>query len=298
MRSATAYPPESAGWMGAQGCVVAVVQGYGGARVPARATRAAVSSCPSFFSTLEKLGALALMGMLRIKNWTKYQHYSDRCPPWIKLHAMILDDPDWRSLSDAGKAHLVSIWLLASRIHEVVGVDAEVPDDPSYLSALTGCRITSQSLQVLKDKGFLVPCKQDASNVLAKCYDDSSSPEHSRDARAHSASVSVSASEEEGVQGEEEIPEPLAASPAFVATWAEWLTCRRENRWSTKPAWAKRQLAMLAEHGPDVARAALEMAMSQGWQSVWPAKVRSEAGNASDNLDEKYAGIGTKVANS
>lgn len=118
-----------------------------------------------------------------IKNWRTYQHYNDRCPPWIKLHSSILDDPGWRSLSDTSKAHLVSIWVLASRLHGDPNTDAKVPDAATYLSALTGCRITVASLQLLIDKGFLILEGDAASGLLADC-------KPSRDAHAHSVSVS------------------------------------------------------------------------------------------------------------
>jgi hypothetical protein len=28
---------------------------------------------------------------LRVKNWSEFQHYKDRNPPWIKLHRTLLD---------------------------------------------------------------------------------------------------------------------------------------------------------------------------------------------------------------
>jgi len=102
---------------------------------------------------------------LKIRNWRKFQHYKDRCPPWIKLHAGLIDNRDWRELDDRIKTHLVAIWLLATRLHVDPKTDAAVPSDPKYLSALTGCSITDHSLETLINKGFLV----DASNSLASC---------------------------------------------------------------------------------------------------------------------------------
>ena len=48
-------------------------------------------------------------------NFEKYQHYRNRTPPWIKLYNRLLDDYAFGRLPDASKAHLVAIWLLASR---------------------------------------------------------------------------------------------------------------------------------------------------------------------------------------
>lgn len=51
----------------------------------------------------------------RICNLEKYQHYKNRSPEWIKLHASTLDDPDFMRLQDASKWLAVASMLLAAR---------------------------------------------------------------------------------------------------------------------------------------------------------------------------------------
>lgn len=51
---------------------------------------------------------------MRIKDWSKYQHFKNRTPPWIKLYRDILDDPDWHELSAGASKTLVMLWLVAS----------------------------------------------------------------------------------------------------------------------------------------------------------------------------------------
>jgi len=51
---------------------------------------------------------------LRVKNWSKHQHFKDRTPPWIKLYRDILDDPDWHALDGDVAKLLIGIWLIAS----------------------------------------------------------------------------------------------------------------------------------------------------------------------------------------
>src|SRR5690625_3706957 len=51
---------------------------------------------------------------IRIRNWSKHQHFKDRTPPWIKLYREILDDPDWHELSGDDAKLLVGLWLVAS----------------------------------------------------------------------------------------------------------------------------------------------------------------------------------------
>jgi len=89
------------------------------------------------------------MEYLSVKNFDKFQHYTDRDPPWIKLYYSILADYDFIKLSDAAKCHLVLIWLLASRTQN------KIPDDPKWIKAQIQVK-RSVDLEELKEAGFLV----------------------------------------------------------------------------------------------------------------------------------------------
>jgi hypothetical protein len=52
--------------------------------------------------------------LLQPKNWAIFQHYKDRCPPWIKLHRDLLNDRAYMRLPIASKAIAPMLWLLAS----------------------------------------------------------------------------------------------------------------------------------------------------------------------------------------
>jgi hypothetical protein len=52
--------------------------------------------------------------LLQPKNWAVFQHYKDRCPPWIKLHRDLLNDRSFMRLPIASKALAPMLWLLAS----------------------------------------------------------------------------------------------------------------------------------------------------------------------------------------
>lgn len=73
-----------------------------------------------------------MKGVLSVKNFEKYQHYKDRKPPWIKLYNDVLDDYAFEVLPDASKAHLMLIWLLASR------TDNRIPNDPEWIARKIG----------------------------------------------------------------------------------------------------------------------------------------------------------------
>lgn len=107
------------------------------------------------------------MEYLKVKNWTKFQHYKHRSPPWIKLHRSLLSDYAFSCLQDASKAHLILIWLYASN-H-----DGAVPNDPSFLRRSLGLK-SNPDLKTLVEQGFLIV---DASVALAPSKQDADSEE-------------------------------------------------------------------------------------------------------------------------
>ncbi len=89
------------------------------------------------------------MATIHIKNWDHFQHYRDRKPPWIKFHVDVLQNYDFNTLASASKAHLVILWLLASRY------DNNIPaDDMQRLKWETGC--ADLDLKPLESHGFIV----------------------------------------------------------------------------------------------------------------------------------------------
>jgi hypothetical protein len=88
------------------------------------------------------------MEYIQVKNWENFQHYKDRTPPWIKLYNHLLDDFEFSCLPDASKAHLLSIWLLASRTGN------KIPNNPKWI----GNKINATDdvdIELLIDLGFL-----------------------------------------------------------------------------------------------------------------------------------------------
>lgn len=59
---------------------------------------------------------------MKIRNWSKFQHFKDRRPPWIKLYRDILDDINWHQLDPLASKVLVMCWLIASED------DGHIPD--------------------------------------------------------------------------------------------------------------------------------------------------------------------------
>jgi len=103
--------------------------------------------------------------LLKPKNWAVFQHYKDRCPPWIKLHRDLLNDRVFMCLPLASKALAPLLWLLASE-------SKDGTFDGSLDELVFRLHITPKDYQdgvkPLIDKGFFVI----ASRVLAECYQD------------------------------------------------------------------------------------------------------------------------------
>ena len=103
--------------------------------------------------------------LLQPKNWAVFQHYKDRCPPWIKLHRDLLNDRVFMCLPLASKALAPLLWLLASESKNGT-FDGSV-DELVFRLHITP-KDYQDGVKPLIDKGFFIV----ASGVLAECYQD------------------------------------------------------------------------------------------------------------------------------
>ena len=94
------------------------------------------------------------------KNWDRFQHYKDRCPPWIKLHRDLLNDRHFISLPTASKALAPLLWLLASECKD--GTFDATTEELVFRLRMDRKEI-EQGLSALIDNGFFL----DASTMLA-----------------------------------------------------------------------------------------------------------------------------------
>ena len=102
------------------------------------------------------------MEYLKIKNWEEYQHYKDRCPPWIKLHVKILNDRAFSLLSRASKCLQMLLWILASETDGIIKND--INDIRFRLRDET---IEESEINLLIEKGFLLPENNGRKHLLA-----------------------------------------------------------------------------------------------------------------------------------
>lgn len=103
--------------------------------------------------------------LLQPKNWATFQHYKDRCPPWIKLHRDLLINREFMCLPLASKAIAPLLWLLASESKD--GIFDASTDELQFRLHISSKDI-NDGLKPLIDKGFFII----ASGVLAECLQD------------------------------------------------------------------------------------------------------------------------------
>ncbi len=118
---------------------------------------------------------------MRVKGWTKFQHYQsgNRRPDWIKLHRNILDDVDWHELDGDTAKSLIMVWLIASES------GGELPCTKKLAFRL---RLSEQRCKALINK-LSHWLEGGASDVLADGYQDARIEEEEKKKEKESASA-------------------------------------------------------------------------------------------------------------
>jgi hypothetical protein len=180
--------------------------------------------------------------LLQPKNWAVFQHYKDRCPPWIKLHRDLLNNREFICLPIASKAIAPMLWLLASETKDGV-FDASIEELTFRL------RITEKEykdgVKPLIDKGFFLI----TSGVLADCY--------------HAA---IPETEGETETKREKERKNTVAPPFGVtdSVWQDWLKLRKAKKAAVTQT-AIDGIQREADKAGVSLQTALEMCCERGW---------------------------------
>ena len=192
------------------------------------------------------------MEWLEVKNWQKYQHYKNRRPPWIKLHASVLNDRDFSLLSCASKGLLMQLWILASEN------DGKVPYDLNEIQfRLRDKTIKNSDFNVLISKGFFKNCKHMLSSACPETETE----------------TETETEKKKKINKRKVLPDFLPHQ-----LWEDFLEHRRKLR---RPMSDKAQelliekLIVLKDKGENSVEL-LETALERGWLSVYPVNVNTE----------------------
>jgi len=204
--------------------------------------------------------------LLQPKNWAHFQHYKDRCPPWIKLHRDLLNNRDFMRLPLASKALAPMLWLLASE-----SKDGQF--DGSLDELVFRLHITPKEyedgLKPLLDKGFFI---SDDSMLATRLQ------------------VATPETETEGEREAKKETKKVAVAPVVLpdwiplVTWQAFLEMRKKIK---KPPtdYAMQliidKLAKFKANGQDVQKV-LEKSITAGWQDVFEIHDKQPFGNKFD----------------
>jgi hypothetical protein len=193
---------------------------------------------------------------MKIKNWSKFQHFKDRRPLWIKLYRDLLDDRLWNELDPLSSKVLVTLWLLASEDSQM---DGNLPDIKTIAWRM---RMSEKQVTecVSKLSHWLV---QDDINLISDGYQ-------------------VDAPEKRREETEKEIEKKateVALLPDWIPleTWDAFLDMRKKIKKPTTNHAINLLIAKLdkfRKQGQDVQQV-LEKSITSGWQDVFEIKERT-----------------------
>ncbi|TQE95907.1 MAG: hypothetical protein FKY71_16925 [Spiribacter salinus] len=201
--------------------------------------------------------------ILRIRNWSDFQHYKDRCPPWIKLHFRILSSKDWVMLDDRSRVLAVACMLIASQSDDSDLEPGEFEADEEYIKRVAYLNHDPDFKPLIKC-GFLEVasgCKRlQANDTKCSPETEAETEAEKRERQRQSAPRGAAPKPKKNeVQRPNDIDEQV---------WSDFLAHRRQKRAKLTPtAWKpiRNQLDMGVEQGHEP-NAMLAEAMSAGWQ--------------------------------
>jgi hypothetical protein len=152
---------------------------------------------------------------MKIKNWSKFQHFKDRRPPWVKLYRDLLDDMEWHQLDPLASKVLVTLWLLASEDDEQSG------KLPSIKTIAWRLRMSETDVKACISK---LSHWLDHDDIIAI------SEQHQSDTPETETEVETKKEEERETPRKRSAP-PAVACPADVdqQAWADWLIVRKKK---------------------------------------------------------------------
>jgi len=86
---------------------------------------------------------------IEVVHWHRFQHYSDRDPPWIKNYLALLHDENYLSLTGHQRAVLHGLWL------EYASARCQLRANTVSLTRRLGLRVSSAQLKALNHAGFI-----------------------------------------------------------------------------------------------------------------------------------------------
>ena len=203
---------------------------------------------------------------LSVPDWDEKQHYKDRSPPWIKLQNDLLENYDFECLQDASKAHLICIWLLASRTGNRINAD------PKWIQRKIGAN-SKVDIDELIAAGFLQlnqplqDAERDASTSLAKCLPRERGEGEREESRSERAQDQIGATEF--------LPDWLNKD-----AWQEFEAHRREIKKPLTDMSRTKAINMLNGYSMADQQECINNTIQNRWTGLFPQKIGAKDGQS------------------
>lgn len=204
--------------------------------------------------------------VIRVKGWEKYQHYSHRDPPWIKLHKNILTSQAWVLGNDESRLAQVTLTLLAARFENAI------PSNYALLQRVASIdmkkSVFEKALIHLAHYEFIELIDESGAAVATKLEMAQRRTPKTRDQLLAEA-------EAEEAKGEE-IEEPPGTIDEVVGlddlAWRKFDSYRKKIKKPFKPVSISAAQRMLARFGKDQ-MAVVDQTIERGWVGLFPLKM-------------------------
>ena len=193
--------------------------------------------------------------ILVVIEWSRFQHYTDRDPVWIKLYRDILTSEAWVVGTDLSRLVQIAIMLLAARYHNKTPYRFDLIKKVASL----GCSEPQfrGAIKHLQSVRFLQVMVQDASDALADGY-HCAMPEKRR--------------EEKRREEQEDASTPLASVEGLdPEAWRRWTEYRALIGKAIKPVSQLAAMKKLAAFGARQAEA-VENSIAENYQGLFLPK--------------------------
>jgi hypothetical protein len=202
--------------------------------------------------------------MITINNWSKFQSYKDRKPPWIRFHRSMLDNYDYQMMSAESRALLPMLWLLACEDEDPTSGEINLEVKVIAYRLRRDEKVIKKSVAELETSGFIA------------CADSVTNPLRIRNetVTGFRKNVTTETETETETEAETETDARLARLGVDKALWIEYLGTRRKLKCNTSERAINtlfNRIEKLVREGQD-ATAMLEEANAQSWKTVYSAK--------------------------
>jgi len=211
---------------------------------------------------------------MRIKNWSKFQHFKDRRPPWVKLYRDILDDIQWHELDPLAAKVLVMLWLIASED------DGRIPDSKTLAFRLRLPESKTKEI-IIKLSHWL---DQSDIDLISTGYQDDL-PETERETETEKETNKKST---------------VVSCPDYVEqqVWDDFLSIRKAKK-SPMTETALKGIEREAKKAGWSLNMAIAESVSRGWQSFkaeWVKEKLTQSEQRQNTMNQLTRGLSTPKA--